>query len=95
MTFDLGYRNSINQVIELLVWSSGVLDKQEIEELDSIEFDIYRTFFKKKYEDDNEQKKKFIENTFEFANKAVEVICKTIAGAYGTNSNTNDLKKYK
>jgi hypothetical protein len=95
MTFDLGYRNTINQIIELLVWANGLLDKNEIEELDQIEFDLFRSFFKKKYEDDNEQKKKFIENTFEFANKAVEVICKTIAGAYGTNSGANDLKKFK
>ena len=95
MTFDLGYRNTINQIIELLVWSDTTLKKDEIEEMDQIEFDIYRAFFKKKYEDDNEQKKKFIENTFEFARKSVEVICKTIAGAYGTNTNTSDLNKYK
>lgn len=95
MTFDLGYRNALSQVIELLVWSNGLLTKDQIEELDQVEYDVYKTFFKKKYEEDNEQKKKFIENTFEFANKAVEVICKTIAGAYGTNSGASDLKKYK
>lgn len=95
MTFDLGYRNALSQIIELLVWSNGIVDKSEIEEMDQIEFEFYRTFFRKKYEEDNEQKKKFIENTFEFANKAVEVICKTIAGAYGTNTSTSDLKKYK
>lgn len=95
MTFDLGYRNALSQVIELLVWSNGLLTKDQIEELDQVEYEVYKTFFKKKYEDDNEQKKKFIENTFEFANKAVEVICKTIAGAYGTNSGASDLKKYK
>jgi len=95
MTFDLGYRNTINQILELLVWSCGSIDKTQIEELDQVEFDIYRTFFKKKYDDDNEQKKKFIENTFEFANKAVEVICKTIAGANGSNSGASSLNKYK
>lgn len=95
MTFDLGYRNALSQVIELLVWSNGLLTKNQIEELDQVEYEVYKTFFKKKYEEDNEQKKKFIENTFEFANKAVEVICKTIAGAYGTNSGASDLKKYK
>jgi hypothetical protein len=95
MTFDLGYRNTLSQITELLIWANGLLSIPVIEELDQIEFEFYRTFFRKKYEEDNEQKKKFIENTFEFANKAVEVICKTIAGAYGTNSNTSDLKKYK
>jgi hypothetical protein len=94
MTFDLGYRNAINQIIELLVWSNGLLNIDQINELDHLEFEFFRIFFKKKYTDDNEQKKKFIENTFEFANKAVEVICKTIAGAYGTNSGANELKKH-
>ena len=95
MTFELGYRNTINQIIELLVWADGLLSVDQIDNFDQIEFDIYRTFFRKKYEEDNEQKKKFIENTFEFANKAVEVICKTIAGAYGTNSGASNLNKYK
>ena len=92
MTFDIGYRNTVNQVIELLVWANGLLNKDQIESFDQLEFDMYRSFFKKKYEDDNEQKKKFIEGTFDFANKAVEVICKTIAGAYGTVSGAKNLK---
>ena len=94
MTFDLGYRNTINQIIELLVWANGLIDLDQIDNFDQLEFEMYRAFFKKKYEDDNEQHKKFVENTFDFANKAVEVICKTIAGAYGTNSGANDLKKH-
>ncbi len=86
ITFDLGYRNLINQILELLIWSTNHLTKTEIDELDEIEFQIFRNFFKQKYEDDNKEKQKFIENTFEFANKAVETICKTTAGAYGTKT---------
>ena len=33
-----------------------------------------------------ENRKKFIENTFEFARKGIEVLCKTIAGAFGTKA---------
>lgn len=93
MTFEIGYRNTINQIIELLIWADGLLNIDQIEEFDQLEFNVFREFFKKKYTDDGEQKKKFIDSTFEFANKGIEVICKTIAGAYGTKTGSNNLKK--
>ena len=45
-----------------------------------------------KFDAEAKNKQEFIKNTFEFARKSVEVICKTIAGAFGTKTNTNNLK---
>lgn len=56
-----------------------------------LDFINYRSIFKSRYEGEADNKKKFIENTFEFARKSVEVICKTIAGAYGTKTNNSKL----
>lgn len=56
-----------------------------------LDFMTYRSIFKSKYEGEADNKKKFIEGTFEFAKKGIEVICKTIAGAYGTKTNTSKL----
>ncbi len=62
-----------------------------IESMSMGDFLNYRNIFKSKYDGDAENKKKFIENTFDFARKAVEVICKTVAGAYGTKSDNSKL----
>jgi hypothetical protein len=92
MSFEGSYIQTINEISELLVWSEGCVgDVKTIEELSLIDFINYRQIFKSKYEGDADNKKKFIENTFEFARKAVEVICKTVAGAYGTKSNSSKL----
>jgi hypothetical protein len=77
----------LNEVFELLVWSNGVVgDIEIIENMSLSDFINYRNMFKPKYEAEAENKKKFIENTFEFARKGIEVICKTIAGAFGTKA---------
>jgi hypothetical protein len=47
------------------------------------EFTYLRHIFKEKFEQEQKGKQEFIKNTFEFAKKAVEVICKTIAYAFG------------
>lgn len=56
-----------------------------------VDFITYRSIFKSKYDAEVENKKKFVEGTFEFAKKAVEAICKTVSGAYGTKTNTSKL----
>jgi hypothetical protein len=96
MSFEGSYLQVMNQVSELLVWSDGIIgDSSVIEEMSMLDFLSYRNIFKAKYEGDSENKQKFIENTFEFAKKAVEVICKTIAGAYGTKTGNNKLSSGK
>lgn len=92
MSFESSYIQTINEISELLVWSDGVVgDIKILEDISIIDFINYRQIFKAKYEGDADNKKKFVENTFEFARKAVEVICKTVAGAYGTKSNSSKL----
>jgi hypothetical protein len=90
MSFESSYIQTINEISELIVWSDGGLgDLRVIENMSMLDFINYRSIFKTKYEAEIENKKKFIEGTFEFARKSVEVICKTIAGAYGTKTSNN------
>lgn len=87
MSFDSSYIQTINEISELIVWSSaGIGNLEIVENMSMLDFINYRSIFKAKFEGEAENKKKFIENTFEFARKSVEVICKTIAGAYGTKT---------
>lgn len=92
MSFESSYIQTINEISELIVWSDGGIGNlQVIEGMSMLDFINYRVIFKSKYEGEAENKKKFIENAFEFARKSVEVICKTVAGAYGTKTNSNKL----
>lgn len=87
MSFESSYIQMINEISELIVWSNGGLGSLEVlENISMLDFINYRSIFKSKFEGEAENKKKFIENTFEFARKSVESICKTIAGAYGTKT---------
>lgn len=95
MHFNTSYSNILSEISELYIWSNGINIK-DIEDLELMEFEAYRNIFKAKYEKENDAKKEFIKNTFEFARRCVEVICKTIAGAFGTksgNSPKNPSKK--
>lgn len=96
MTFESSYIQTVNEISELIVWSEGqVGNVLIIEELSLLDFINYRKIFKSKYEAEAENKKKFVENTFEFAKKGIEVICKTIAGAYGTKTGGSKLGSKK
>lgn len=80
MHLNSSYDELLHHISELLIWSNGFINIGEIENLDLYEFEAYREIFKHKYEVEQEQKKEFTKNTFEYAKKAVEAICKTIAG---------------
>ena len=84
MRFNASYEGVLHSVSELLVWSNGIINISEVENLDLYEFEVYREIFKNKFEAEQDGKKEFIKNTFEFAKKCTEAICKTVAGAYGT-----------
>ena len=86
MTMDSCYKAILNECIELVVWAAPSINIGEVDTFDIHEFDIYRKVFKDKYEADTKSKQEFIKSTFEFARKCVEVICKTIAGAFGTKT---------
>lgn len=92
MLMDSCYQKVVNECIELAIWSAPSINIPQIDNLDIVEFDIYRKVFKNKFEEEAKNKNEFIKNTFEFARKGIEVICKTIAGAFGTRTNTNNLK---
>jgi hypothetical protein len=96
MTFESSYLQTINEIAELIVWSDGNLgDVNSIESMCMVDFFNYRKIFKGKYEGDAENKKKFIENSFDFAKKAVEVICKTIASSNGSKAKGGKLSGKK
>ena len=91
------YQQVLNDILELLIYSSASINIGEAEELSCVEFDYYKGIFKEKFEKDTENKNEFIKNTFEFAKKAVEIICKTIANVWGgsmsgLNSPSNSKK---
>lgn len=77
------YQKVLNDIIELVVFSNNAISITEAEEIGCVEFEYYKNIFKEKYTKDIENKKEFIQNTFEFARKAVETICKTIINAWG------------
>ena len=83
---DSCYKATINECIELVVWAAPSINIGEVDDLDLHEFEIYRKVFKDKFENEAKNKQEFIKNTFDFARKSVEVICKTIAGAFGTKT---------
>jgi hypothetical protein len=89
---DTCYKAVLNECIELVVWAAPCINILEIDEIDLHEFDVYRKIFKEKFDAESKSKQEFIKNTFEFARKCVETICKTIAGAFGTKTNTSNLK---
>lgn len=86
MLFNSSYDYTLHNISELLVWCNGIINIDTIDNLDLYEFEVYREIFKNKFEAEQEGKKEFIKNTFEFAKKGVETICKTIAGSYGTKT---------
>jgi hypothetical protein len=73
----------LHEIIELLVWTEGFINISEIKEFQCDEFFYLRNVFKEKYEKEQDSKQEFIKNTFEFAKKGIETICKTIAYAFG------------
>lgn len=83
MHFNSSYMSILQSVSELLVWASGYINIGEVEKLDLYEFEAYREIFKYKHESEQDDKKEFIKNTFEFASKCTENICKTIANVFG------------
>lgn len=76
----------------MTVWAAPSINIVEIDNIDLHEFELYRKVFKEKFDTEAKNKQEFIKNTFDFARKCVEVICKTIAGAFGTKTNTSNLK---
>lgn len=91
------YQQVLNDIAELLIYSSSSINIGEAEELSCVEFEYYKNIFKQKFEKELENKNEFIKNTFEFAKKAVEIICKTIANVWGgsmsgLNSPSNSKK---
>lgn len=77
------YQQVLNELLEITIYSSASININEAEELSCVEFEYYKSFFKQKFEKEMDNKNEFIKNTFEFAKKAVEIICKTIANAMG------------
>lgn len=89
------YQQVLNDIAELLIYSSPSINIGDAEELSCVEFDYYKNIFKQKFEKELENKSEFIKNTFEFAKKAVEIICKTIGNVWGGgfgSLNTNQKK---
>lgn len=84
MSFGTSYQNTLGESAELAIWSDGIINIGDIDSLDVLDFYFYRELFKKKFEEEKKSKSEFIKGCFEFAKKAVEVICKTIGGSYGT-----------
>ena len=80
------YQATFHECVELVIWASPSINIDGVDNLDIYEFEFYRKVFKDKFENDAKNKQEFIKNTFEFARKCVEVICKTIAGAFGTKT---------
>lgn len=82
MLLDYCNQKLTNEIIELLIWSNGFINKCEIENFTVDEFFYYRKIFKDKFEKEQDNKQEFIKNTFDFAKKGIEAICKTIANAF-------------
>ena len=89
---DSCYKAVLNECIELIVWAAPSINIGEVDEIDLFEFEVYRKVFKDKFESEAKNKQEFIKNTFDFAKKCVEVICKTIAGAFGTKTSSSNIK---
>ncbi|MCS7316905.1 MAG: hypothetical protein NZZ41_01095 [Candidatus Dojkabacteria bacterium] len=90
------YQQILNEIIELFVFSGSSLTISDIENLTCVEFEYYYKIFKEKFEKENENKNEFIQNTFEFARRCVEVICKTIASVWGgDDASRNSLHDFK
>jgi len=85
------YQQELNYEIELLCWGDKLFTYSEVENLDTHEFEVFRNIFKEKAEAEAKAKQEFIKNTFEFARKCVEVICKTISGAFGTKTSSSKV----
>lgn len=75
------------------MYSGSGIPIEDIENLTSVEFEYYYKIFKEKFEKESENRNEFIQNTFEFARKCVEVICKTIANVWGGDQ-TKNLDSY-
>lgn len=86
MHFNSNVSLLFQNVSELAIWSSGIININDIYNLDLYEFEVYREIFKNKFETESESKSEFIKGLIEFAKRCVESICKTIAGAYGTRA---------
>lgn len=90
MHFNSSYVAIVHGASELAVWSNGIINISDIGNLDLYDYEVYREIFKNKFEAEQDGKKEFIKNTFEFAKKAVEAICKTVAGS--NNAKAGSLK---
>lgn len=83
MILNYSVKRLMHEIIELLIWSNGFINISEIYEFNNDEFIYLRSIFKDKFEQEQKSKQEFIKNTFEFARKGIEIICKTIAYAFG------------
>jgi hypothetical protein len=84
MSFNTNYLNTLGEISELAIWSSNVINILDAEELEISDFYFYRELFKKKFEEEKKSKSEFIKICFDFAKKAIEILCKTIAGSNGS-----------
>jgi enolase len=83
MILEYSVQRITHEIIELLIWSNGFINISEAHQMTFDEFHYLRKIFKEKFEQEQKNKQEFIKNTFEFAKKGIEIICKTIAGAFG------------
>ena len=92
MLLDTSEAEIMKEVAEMAVWSDNCININDALNLTVLDFYIYRKIFKELFDQKTESKQKLVEASFEMAKKCTETICKTIAGAYGTKTNTGNLK---
>lgn len=83
MILECSAKKLLHDVIELLIWSNGFINISNMENMDNNEFLYLHKIFKEKFEQEQKNKQEFIQNTFDFAKKGIEIICKTIGYAFG------------
>lgn len=84
MGFDSSYQQILGEIAQLNIFSGGSLSISEIEDLDLIDYYFYKEIYKNHYEQEQNNKQELIKQSFEFAKKSVEIICKSIGGLGGT-----------
>lgn len=80
MMMNSSYQRVLHEIAELGIWGGDFINIDNAENLSCVEFEFYRSVFKKKFEEESEGKKKLIEAAFEAARKYCESICKNIQG---------------
>jgi hypothetical protein len=84
MGFDSSYQQILSEIAQLNIFSGGSLSISEIEDLDLIDYYFYKEIYKNHYEQEQNNKQELIKQSFEFAKKSVEIICKSIGGLGGS-----------